>query len=169
MDPQKMTLDPKLKEAYDSVMGVNTPPASHPPVAPTPPQAPQSLPQKPIAEPFAWHASDPQVSNEPSAALPKESIIPASPLSQSEPQIIAQPTVSLPQPSSVPHSPLPVPKIVAFHSSAQNTQQNKQTQVKKWRLRWVLVIFLIVAFLLGYAIFWIKVFGIKLPILSNFL
>ena len=164
MDPQKNTLDPKLKEAYDSVMGVKIPNAPQPPVAPP-------APQEPVVTSIGWSASDPQpISKPPPTPIlpPQEPVVSPSILQSPGPQIISQPPTSFPQPSSLPHSPLPVPKIVAFHSSTQNTQHNKQVQGKKWRLRWVLVVFLIAAFLLGYAIFWIKAFGIKIPILSSF-
>ena len=134
MDPQqKVSLDPKLKEVYDSVMGNNAPSGFKPP----PPS-----PQEPAIVPTV--------------------------LSASGPQIVSQPLTFSPQPSFQSYQPMHlathVPTIVAYHSSVQN----KQTQEKKWRLRWILVAFLIVAFLLGYAIFWIKVFGIKLPLLSSF-
>lgn len=135
MDPQKTSPDPKLKEAYDSVMGIMMPPVPQPPVTPF-------LPQEPVVSPIALPATGPQATSQ----LPS----------------------SFPQPTFQPQSQQPVPETVAYNSSAQNKQQNNQVQGKKWRLRWALVFFAIVAFLLGYAIFWTKVFGIKLPILSNF-
>jgi len=192
MDPQKNTLDPKLKEAYDSVMGFKIPNAPQPAVVAPPPspqkpvvspttwpasgpqitnQSPSIPPQEPVVSPISWSASDPQPISKPPppTLLPHEPVVSPSASQSSGPQIISQPPTSFPQPSSIQHSPLPVPKIVTYHSSDKNTQHNKQAQGKKWRLRWVLIFFLIAAFLLGYAIFWIKVFGIKLPFLSNFL
>ncbi|MEK7517434.1 MAG: hypothetical protein AAB583_02700 [Patescibacteria group bacterium] len=127
MNPhQKISLDPKLKEAYDSVMNIKTPQAAPPPIT-----------QAPVISQSSWP--------------------------RSRPQIISQPPISFPQPSFQPH-PLITPTIVAYNSPTQNKQAEG-----KWGWRWILVVFAIAVFLLGYSIFWIKVFGIKLPFLSSFL
>lgn len=113
------------------------------------------------------------ISTSPTAPPP---VIPISqPIFKPEP-IPAQPGPITPQSNTPPDpspqsyfQPDPIPESTIIANNANTTPtQNINAQSKKRRWPWILAAFVIVAFLLGYAIFWVKVFGVEIPFLSSF-
>lgn len=142
MDPQKLaSLDPKLREAYQRVMGTSIPKTESQPVQTPTPTAPS-----------ANQSADPMIQS--SASAPQSAIQPES---ASEPPV--QPAnfdkmnseVSAPQ--SSPNLTVPAPQF-------QTTViKNKSGMMP------ILIGIIIVVFVVVYAIFWTKIFNLKLPFL----
>lgn len=165
MDPQKLSqLDPKLRDAYQRVMGTVIPepqaPAAQvqtpvpPPVPPTPP-APDPVP-----------ASIPQPTAQPQ---PKPFITPDEP---STPAIQEPPSL---QPQAIPSQPT---NFVRMNSEVASTPSQNftdpstipQTQTitlkkKNGMMMPVLFGIVILVFLVIYTLFWTKIFNLKLPFL----
>lgn len=160
MDPktQLSGLDPKLKEAYERVMGTTIPPASPPPVPPqepavsvptgqtepVPPKEPVSPPpaQEPIQEPTPPPVAPPQ---------PPEPAAP--PLQQPEPPPIppVQPPVIKNEPVSSPAQP------TGFVANAA-----KKGKLAGLKISPPILMAVGVAFLALYIFFWMRVFNLSL-------
>lgn len=143
MDPQKLSqLDPKLREAYERVMGTAIPKS-------------QSQPEpKPIPSPIGEPALEPQPVPEPQPAINPQQpqFIPTS-----EPVIPIQPEV-------------PAPVATTATATPNFTAPAPQTQtivLKKKRGMMMPVLFGITGliFIVIYTLFWTKIFNFKLPFL----
>lgn len=146
MDPQKLAqLDPKLREAYQRVMGTPIPPMPTPQPKPEPAQPPVSEPHpapsipKPIAEPEPQPAINPQPQTIPTQ--------PASNFVQMSSEVASTPA------TASPNFTVPAPQT--------------QTIVLKKKNGMLPVLFVIVAliFIAIYTLFWVKIFNLRLPFL----
>lgn len=150
MDPkQNAQLDPKLKEAYDRVMGTATPPTS--PVTSTP---------QPV---------DPVVAT---PATPSPVTTPTVP---SPVPVVTAPSVQ-PTPAT---SPLPVTPVVMPHSTetvriggdtpieVQHTTTGVVAKEKKKGISPTILILGAIVFLAVYALFWIKFLNVPIPFLNQ--
>lgn len=194
MDPQKLSqLDPKLREAYQRVMGTTIPtpqPPSQTQTAPVsdPATIPSPIPS-PIPEPMQPGPTSPNL--EPSAP-------PQAPADQQEePFFIPQPetpTSGVPQPQApTPMSSVPEPATTPTQQTSANFVQmnsevpaSPQTQAtnfsnfaappvapqtqaivikKKNSLMPIVFGFVGVIFLVIYTLFWTKIFNFRLPFL----
>ena len=140
-------LDPKLKAIYENVMGgsaipnptIQTPtsPISQSPVVSTNTvPIPPVQPVQPIQSPIS----------------PINPTIPKPPIVAAAPVTPVQPTQSIPSPRQT------QPQPTASIQTSVPTQKKKMSKT-------ILLIPLGIIFLVAYAIFWIKFFGIKLPFL----
>lgn len=189
MDPQKLSqLDPKLREAYQRVMGTTIP---EPPA--TPSQTQTSIPPNPDAasNPQPQPQLTPPPVNEPVPTIPTQPTPPSTPESEpaspTPPITEPQPTIN-PQPQSIPNpSPQSIPtqpntSFVQMNSEIPTAQtanpQNfiappAQAQVmalkKKNKITPILFGFLGLIFLVIYTIFWAKILNFKLPFPIPFL
>lgn len=138
MDPKQ--LDPKLKEAYDRVMGTSfTPPAA----TPTPTQS-ASTPA-PVAEPAPIvPAAEPMATQTPVTPQP------VTPVELTSEPVPFQPTTSV-------ESKMPINGFVAADANTQ----------KKHGVSPVIIILGVIVFLVVYALFWVKFFGVSLPFLPQ--
>lgn len=152
MDPQKLSqLDPKLREAYQRVMGTTIPD----------PQAQTPLPDEASAKagsPISDPTSTPQPQS-PSTPAPKSFFIP-------QPETNPQPQAPLaggpaPEPT-IPAQPIPTQNFTAPPPMPQT-----QTMAVKKKSGITPVLFGIVGliFLVIYTLFWTKIFNLKLPFL----
>lgn len=150
MDPQKLSqLDPKLREAYQRVMGTVIPEPQAPavqaqtPAPPTPP-APDSIPTPQPTTP----------AEQPAIPSPTEPIQPAAPEIRVTP--ITEPDI-----------PPPQPPTQTANFDQMNSEAAIQTQtpaVKKKRVFMpILIVLGIVVFVVIYALIWTKIFNLKLP------
>ena len=136
MDPKATTtLDPKLKEAYDRVMGSSIPPT---PQVPTIPQPPELKTDTAAAQPLP-----PMQPMQKSVVTPPENMHPAAP----------SPMVSSPSMTSM-HATVTTPSGFVAHP-----------ENKKGGISWKLLVILAVVFLIIYTLFFVKFFGIPLPFL----
>lgn len=193
MDPKQQlsTLDPKLKEAYERVMGTSAKPTTQPqnPIATTAPSLSPSPTSVPMPNLNNSNSSGPFPT--PSINTVNQSVPPASPQPMS-PSLgpsgsIAQPPQMLqtPQPMSSPAptiinpgSPAPQPTTgpvkVQFNTQIGQPAQAQspksgmglQNQKKKGSVSPVLIVVAGIVFLIAYAIFWMKVFNIPIPFLG---
>lgn len=134
MDKNVSQLDPKLKEAYDRVMGtVVTPPAKTNEAMPAP-----SAPSAPAASPIPTPASTTPVIHA-AEPIPAPAQAHAAPVSTSIHQVVSSPTST--------------PK------AAVSTQKKSGSKA---------FIFLLggIVFFVVYAIVWIKMFSLKVPLLN---
>jgi len=187
MDPQKLSqLDPKLREAYQRVMGTSTPKADAPSQAqsPTPtPPSPDPIPQPTIPTPPI------------TPSIPESPTQPAEP-PQSIPQPVSDPipAAQLPQPAINPQPPtIPTPEPIADPQTAMPTSSNfdqmnsavagvpaasspnfsvPQPQTKplvpakkKMKILPLLIVLGVIIFIAGYTFFWTQIFKFKLPFL----
>lgn len=164
MDPQKLSqLDPKLRDAYQRVMGTVIPepqvPAAQtqtpttPPAPPTPPTLdpipapkPQPIPQpEPIQTPVA----------EPAPTIQEPSPTPITPPAEIPPAI--------PQPVETLNSEVTASAPTAGNLNFTAPIQTQTTTVKKKNGK-MLILFGIVGltFIVVYALFWAKIFNFKL-------
>lgn len=167
MDPQKLaSLDPKLREAYQRVMGTVVPkpqdPAQNqtppPPAPPIPDPVPQLEPQPtPIEPPAQPPVSEPQPipTPQPSTPQPQPAISP-----QPEPPVQANNFVQMnSEVAAVPSSP-------NFSAPASMPQAQTMT-IKKKNGMITPILFGIVSlvFIVIYTLFWTKIFNFQLPFL----
>lgn len=149
MDPQKLSqLDPKLRDAYQRVMGTAIP---EPPATTVPPNPQQNEPIQ---------AQTPDLS----AGKPLASELQPDPVA-SQPVTESQPTIN--------QQPSPAPQPAAPAESAQTTSANftmpvqTQTMAVKKKSGLMPILFGIVGliFLAIYTLFWTRIFNFKLPFL----
>lgn len=158
MDPQKLSqLDPKLRDAYQRVMGTTIPQPQTPPaqtqdpiqpISPTPAPQPQSTPAVTSAsEPFI--TSQPAINQQPQSIPTPEMSVPAQPASN-----FVQMNSEVPAPSQNFTAPPLMPQ-------AQTMAVKKKSGIM------MPIIFGIVGliFLVIYTLFWTKIFNLKLPFL----
>lgn len=137
MDNNLSGLDPKLKEAYERVMGTATP--STPPPPQTPQQTPQTA-QPSVVKPTLEQTAQAQPSSQPVTPTPA-----------SQPQTPEEPTKDEASESTVAYQ--------AF------TETNAGTAKKKSGISPIILIFGGIVFFIVYALVWIKLFNVKLPFL----
>lgn len=136
MDPQKLSqLDPKLREAYQRVMGTPIPPPPPPPPMPDPNPVPQPLP---TPEPIPT----------PEPAMPK-------PVSEPQPAIPQQPPM---QANNFVH----MNSEVAAPMPQTQTMAMKK---KSGMMTPILFGIVGLVFIAIYTLFWTKIFNFKLPFL----
>lgn len=173
MDPQKLSqLDPKLREAYQRVMGtvILDPPTAPPaqtqtPLSPIPDPTPTPVPQ-----PAPEQTPTPQPQPQPEPAInPQQTAVNPQP----EPTLTSEPSVppqALPKASNfvqmnseVPAAPTPAP-APNFTTPASQAQT---AAIKKKGGMMMPVLFGIVGviFVVIYTLFWTKIFNFKLPFL----
>lgn len=160
MDPQKLSqLDPKLRDAYQRVMGT---PIPQPQTAATQTQTPPPAPT--IQEP---PVPQPQLPPQPTVSQPQPAI--------PQPEV---PPVGGPTPqSSVPLSPAQTSNSTQMNSEVPSVQTSAnfstppipQTQTipqeKKNHPMSILIGIVILVFIAVYTLFWTKIFNFKLPFL----
>lgn len=130
--------DPKLKEAYDRVMGTSLP---------TPPTQPSNPAPQPMAAP-----AHPQMS---SPMLPKEPAAPSPVHTSGHTDMHTMQTAAAP--SATP--------AAAYTSSSTSSGFVAPQEEKKSAVSGKLLIVAGIVFLLVYTLFWLKWFGIPLPFL----
>lgn len=138
MDPQKLaSLDPKLREAYQRVMGTPIPPPTPTPPAPEP----QSIPT-PTATP------------EPQFSIPSQAELPE----PSQPQPPVQPTNFDQMDSQVPATPSQ--NFIRPPAQVQTMSVKKKNSMMP-------ILFAIAGlfFIAIYTLFWLKIFNFKFPFL----
>lgn len=145
MDPKLSNLDPKLKEAYDRVMGgpANAPAGPNPPGGASGPTPVGAFPPSPTQ----------QVSPPAPVLSPSFNDAPIQPVTPAEPTPSASPSGS-------------VGSTIAFN--ANNAQKNQGTTTIKHegsKLMPVIMGLGIVVFLLAYTFVWVFVFKLKIPFL----
>ncbi len=186
MDPQKLSqLDPKLREAYQRVMGTPLPPmptsdpTSMPPqpesTLPPSPAEPDSIPaggsaptieeppQSPVSEPESVFSPISEPLTEPQPAInPQQETIPAS-----EPTIPQQQTSNFASVNSeVSAAPIPAnPVSPNFAAPAPIQAQTMAIKKKGGMLTPVMTGIAILVFIVVYTLFWTKIFNFKLPFL----
>lgn len=147
MDPQKLSqLDPKLRDAYQRVMGTPIPdptpvpqPQPQPEPIPTPPP-PVQPPTEPVSEP---QSAIPQPIPTPEPTIPTPLPTQANSFVQMNSEV-----------ASVPSSP---------NFSAPSPQIQTITIKKKSSLMPILAGVVILIFLVIYSLFWVKIFNFQLP------
>ncbi len=187
MDPQKLSqLDPKLRDAYQRVMGTQLPDLQAPP-APTQDRLVQTQnpppPPEPTSDPTQMPQSEPEPTPPPLPAEPDS--IPVSvptPIIEepslqtpvSEPE--SQPAIN-PQPEAppiiepTPISPEPTSPLqqnsISPNFAAPAPMQNQTMAIKKkgGMLTPVMTGIVILVFIAVYTLFWAKIFNFKLPFL----
>jgi hypothetical protein len=159
MDPKTLsTLDPKLRDAYERVMGTTAVPKAAPNAKPTPPVAtpvtPAAQPSTPLPAPSLNVQSIPETSSVIGAAAPGTSFT----------QMPQQIAVNLPvaPPSSAGSSANTLPGYAANIPAASKEAPKK----KGLGIFSLFVTFLLFVFFLMYTIFWVKFFKISIPFLS---
>lgn len=192
MDPQKLSqLDPKLRDAYQRVMGTvipepqvksdltqAPPPASPQPQpsdsiqTPTPPPSPTSIPDptpqpQPQPEPEPASIPTPQPKPIPTPAAEPEPFFKPQPVSEPSPAINPQPE---PPPASnfvQMNSEVPAAPTVSTQNFAAPAPQAQTIALKKKSGMMMPVLFGIVGlvFIAIYTLFWTKIFNFKLPFL----
>ncbi|GIW57463.1 MAG: hypothetical protein KatS3mg083_408 [Candidatus Dojkabacteria bacterium] len=161
MDPNKNlnTLDPKLKEVYERVMGTSTPINS----------SPQTQQQ--------------QSSPPPSPAIPaQQPTIPHPPSSNAKttPTLNDKPIINYAAITAKPSSDHSAPKIfkpsepqttsfgVVNTGNEKSKQEAVDTENKKSKIKMILLLILIPLFLIAYTFVWIIIFGVDvMSIISN--
>lgn len=186
MDPQKLSqLDPKLREAYQRVMGTPIPaPQAQPIQAQTPPPPPPMPDPTPIPTPIPEPTPTPTPPIEEPPTAPEPAIAPPA----SEPQSIPTPEPAIPEPQPAipqpqpltPEPAIPTPPAQANNFMQMNSEvaaapsQNfaapalqAQTIALKKKNGMMPVLFGIVGlvFIVVYTLFWTKIFNFKLPFL----
>lgn len=143
MDPKTAQLDPKLKEAYERVMGTAMPASG--------PQAPK--PVEP-ALPNLGEPTSPPTQNGPTppTILPNPSPQPSTPGIITNSGIIT--------PSSTPKTPNNPPSVKAETTFVANSGKSRGIPP-------ILIFLLLILFFAGYAIFWVKFFNLSVPYLSG--
>lgn len=157
MDPKNLNqLDPRLKAAYDRVMGTDLSTSNAP-------QAPNPNPQSPIVEP----TQAPQFGTQNVPPAQEQAPQYSPPPLDSQPPTPAPPPVYL-DTSSV---PTPAPSVVppvyqSFNSETGSQPQAPETATvhhsSRFSVSTPILVVLGIAFFIAYAVLWIMVFGIKL-------
>lgn len=143
MDPQKLSqLDPKLRDAYQRVMGTPIPPPATPPIQEPPVQPEPSTPQSPVSEP--------------QPAIPKPQPPTPQPAISPEPPVQASSFGQMNSEVAVPSSP---------NFSAPMPQAQTMTVKKKNGMMPILIGIAGLFFVAIYTLFWAKIFNFKLPFL----
>lgn len=178
MDPQKLSqLDPKLREAYQRVMGTVIPKPQSPPAQT---QTPPPINKPPIPDPISTPPAQPQPEPAtPPATQPKPFFIPQPP---TNPQPEAPPAGEPTPQSSIPtqstsnftqmNSEVAAPSVTAtvpvltpnFTTPASQTQ----TAVLKKKgnmLIPAMIVITILVFIVVYGLFWARIFNLNLPFL----
>ncbi|OGH25098.1 MAG: hypothetical protein A3B47_03315 [Candidatus Levybacteria bacterium RIFCSPLOWO2_01_FULL_39_24] len=147
MDPQKLSqLDPKLREAYQRVMGTTIP---TPPAAPIQTQAPPpSIPSDPTQIPQPQPIINPQ-----SQAVPMPESVPTQPATN-----FVQMNSEVPAPAQNFTTPPPMPL-------AQTMAVKKKSGI----IMPILFGFAALVFIAIYTLFWTKIFNFNLPFKLPFL
>lgn len=187
MDPQKLSqLDPKLRDAYQRVMGtqlpdLQTPPASpqnesvetqafpQPPAAPTsdpipfPAPTTEEPPTVPIESPMQPLISEPQLAINPQPETPPTveptPIAPETAIPQQQASNFARMNSEVPTPMAAnPISP-------NFAAPSPTQPQTMAIKKKGGMLTPVMTGIAIVVFIVVYTLFWTKIFNLKLPFL----
>jgi cobalamin biosynthesis Mg chelatase CobN len=147
MDPKNSTsnfpshLDPKLKEAYERVMGT-----AH--------TAAGTTTAQPASQPSTQ--APPPAQPAPAAATPQQATVPG---------VVGAPTTTYQAPSlqpSTPHLTQTSPPINTAHVATKPQAKTPDTH-KSGGTSGILVFFGLVIFLLAYAVVWVKVLGYQLP------
>ncbi len=143
MDPKSaQTLDPKLKEAYDRVMGTSLPTPSTPPVTAAPPQIVTPHPSAPTPVISHHEQFDPMSA--------KESAHETQP---------AQHTAATP-PQAATH-----PAVAAAFTAGNTSGFVAPHEEKKPAVSGTLLIIAGVVFFIVYTLFCMKLFGVEIPFL----
>lgn len=147
MDPQKLSqLDPKLREAYQRVMGTPIPQ----------PQTP-SPPPMPAQNPTPYPAPEPQSIPTPPPAMPEpQPAIPPQP--EPPPAGGSIPAANFDQMNSEVAATQPSPNFSAPTAQTQTAALKKKNNLMPIFIGVAALIFLVV-----YTLFWTKVFNFKLP------
>lgn len=173
MNPQNQLsgLDPKLKEAYERVMGTTIPPApapsgagpaSSPPTpqepaasAPTTQTEPSSPPpQEPVSPPPIQEPTPPPVS-------PPQPPEPAAPPLQEPPQQPEPPPVPPAQPPVAPAEPAPSP-VQSVQSTGFVANATKKGKLGGLKISPPILMAVGAALLILYFFFWIRIFNLSL-------
>ena len=145
MDPQKLaSLDPKLREVYERVMGIQIPS--------------QAVPASRVNKPVSASPSQTQFSPNLEAANSQSS---ADLQPQSAPQQSSDftqtnsemPTPTIPTPDLFPSNPMPAAETLVIPR-------------KNLSLEFILFGIVVFVFIVIYALFWTRVFNLSLPFLS---
>lgn len=146
MDPkQPAQLDPKLKEAYDRVMGTATPPVA----SPTTPQPPV-----PVATP------------NPAVTLPPTQSTSAAPTTQPAAPTPAEPPLTV-APVVMPHSTETVRIGGATPIEVQHTTTGVVVKGTKKGISPVIIALGAIVFLVVYSLFWIKFLNVPVPFINQ--
>ena len=182
MDPQKLaSLNPKLREAYQRVMGTPMPQPQTPPSqtqTPPPTGGPTPAPTPmPIPEPESISPKTTPSIQEVSVPQPQP-FIPQSESISEPPSAIPQPQPFTPEPAISPEPPVQADNFVQMNSEVQATPsqnfispsaipQSQAITLKKKNGMMLPILFGIVGlvFLAVYTLFWTKIFNFKLPFL----
>jgi hypothetical protein len=169
MDPQKLSkLDPKLRDAYQRVMGTTIPEA--PAVAPAQAQTPTPSTTPPIStlQPQSEIKSNnfPIASNPYSQSVVEQSQPATNPQSESTPIAQSAPTPNVVQAN--PEAPAPATANFANFTAPPSTPQAQTMEIKKKKGIMMPILFGIVGlvFIVIYTFFWTKIFNFKLPFLQ---
>ena len=148
MDPQKLSqLDPKLREAYQRVMGTTIP---TPPAAPIQTQAPPpSIPSDPTQIPQPQPIINPQ-----SQAVPMPESVPTQPATNFVQMNSEMPAVPAATPAPTPNFTTPAPQT-----------QTVVLKKKSNMLISAMIVITILVFIVVYGLFWARIFNFKLPFL----
>lgn len=188
MDPQKLSqLDPKLREAYQRVMGTTIP---EPQVAPVQAQTPPTTPPMPYPTPAPMPQPEPEpapmptptIEEPPTTSEPQSIPTPQPTIPEPQPAI-PQPQPPIPEPTSTPEPVIPQPAAQAnnfvqmnsevataptsanFSAPASTPQAQTMTIKKKSGMMPILIVAASLFFLMVYFLFWTKIFNFKLPFL----
>lgn len=178
MDPQKLSsLDPKLRDAYQRVMGTTIPqPQAAPVQAQTPPPPPVPTPD-PTPAPTPAPQPEPTPAPTPTIEEPKAPSI-QPPISEPTPAI-PTPTIPTPQPAIPQQPPVQASSFVQMNSEvpapaaaptvSPNFVAPIQAQTiavkKKSMMMPIVIVFASLVFIAVYTLFWTKIFNFKLPFL----
>lgn len=139
MDPKSPpTLDPKLKEAYDRVMGA-------------------TLPKSPPAEQPTMSAATPPLPAHP--AEPEKQAMPTSPPMPAHAAPVEQHATT----ATPTHLPTPTPATTLPHASSGFVASHDE---KKPAVSGTLLIIAGVVFFIVYTLFCLKLFGVEIPFLG---
>lgn len=177
MDPQKLSqLDPKLRDAYQRVMGTAVPKPQTAFSQTKTPQDPISAPQiqsQPKAEPITPPTSAPVMKPKEPDVISPNSFSESQPTVNPYPPIPNQEAITPPQPPTQNPDSIQmnseVPTAPATNSSNFTTPIQNQTAVikkKKNLLMPILIGIVILVFIVIYTLFWTKIFNLDLPFLS---
>ncbi len=166
MDPQKLSqLDPKLREAYQRVMGTSIPQPQVAPIqAQTPPPPPMPTPDptpNPAPEPEPIPNEAPAKKEDPTPSIQEPSV------TQPEISPPPEPTASnfVQMNSEVAAAPVTTETSSPNFSAPIATPTQTIAVKKKNSMMPILILIGGLILLIGYAYFWIKIFNLKIPFL----
>ena len=166
MDPQKLSqLDPKLREAYQRVMGTSIPtppPMPDPTPAPAPQPEPSTIPTPPVQPPT------PVPQPPPTGGPTPESSMPEPPVFEPQPAIPQPESIPTPQASNFVQMNSEVPAAPAANTPNFSAPVQTQTvAIEKKSGVMIPILFGIagLVFIAIYTLFWTKIFNFKLPFL----